>query len=81
MSLLVIYKIVRLFVNALTTDDKHYLLNRDNLTQPIQMKLSQNQKNFSDFFCVFKIYVKFNVKTIPLEKVFFSGIQNPKTLC
>ena len=22
-------------VNALTADDKHYLLNRDNLTQPI----------------------------------------------
>ena len=34
-SLLVIYKILRLFVNTLTADDKHYLLNRDNLTQPI----------------------------------------------
>ena len=29
-----------MFVNALTADDKHYLLNRDNLTQPIQMQLS-----------------------------------------
>ena len=48
-----IYKIVRLFVNALTADDKHYLLNRDNLTQPIQMQLSQKQKTFSEFFCAF----------------------------
>ena len=39
-----IHKILRLFVNTLTVDDKHYLLNRDNLTQPIQIKLSQKQK-------------------------------------
>ena len=26
-------------VNTLTVDDKHYVLNRDNLTQPIQMQL------------------------------------------
>ena len=48
-----IYKILRLFVNALTGDDKHYLLNRDNLTQPIQMQLSQKQKTFSEFFFAF----------------------------
>ena len=41
---------VRLICNALTADDKHYLLNRDNLTQPIQMQLSQKQKTFSEFF-------------------------------
>ena len=34
-------------------DDSHYLLNRDNLTQPIQMQLSQKQKNFSEFFFAF----------------------------
>ena len=44
---------VRFFVNALTTDDKHYLLNRDNLTKPIQMQLSQKQKTFSEFFFAF----------------------------
>ena len=32
MSLLLMYIFVRLFVNALTDYDKHYLLNRDNLT-------------------------------------------------
>ena len=45
-----IHKILRLFVNTLTVDDKHYLLNRDNLTQPIQMQLSHKQKNFFAFF-------------------------------
>ena len=59
-SLLVIYKIPRLFVNTLTADDKHYLLNRDNLTQPTQMQLYQKQKTFSEFFsCISKIYIKF----------------------
>ena len=52
-SLLVIHKILRLFVNTLTVNDKHYLLNRDNLTQPIQIKLSQKQKIFSEFFFAF----------------------------
>ena len=48
-----IYQIVRLFVNALTADDKHYLLNRDNLREPIQMQLSEKQKKFSEFFFAF----------------------------
>ena len=52
-SLLVICKIVRLFVNAVIADDKHYLLNRDSLTQPIQMQLSPKQKTFSPFFSPF----------------------------
>ena len=45
-----IQKILRLFVNTLTVNDKHYLLNRDNLTQQIQMQLSEKQKTFSEFF-------------------------------
>ena len=44
-----IRKILRLFVNTLTVNDKHYLLNRDNLTQPIQMQLTEKQKTFSQF--------------------------------
>ena len=50
---LVIIKILRLFLNALTVNDKHYLLNTDNLTQPIQIQLSQKQKTFSEFFFAF----------------------------
>ena len=34
-------------------DEKHYLLNRDNLTQQIQIQLSQKQKTFSEFFFAF----------------------------
>ena len=34
-------------VITVITYDKHYLLNRDNLAQQIQMKLSQKQKSFS----------------------------------
>ena len=45
-----IQKILRLFVNTLTADDKHYLLNTDNLAQLIQMQLSQKQKTFPEFF-------------------------------
>ena len=48
-----IYKIVKLFVNALTSDDKHYLLNKENLTQPSQMQLSEKQKTFSETFLAF----------------------------
>ena len=36
--------------NILSVEDKHYLLNRDKLTQPIQVQLSQKETAFSDFF-------------------------------
>ena len=52
-SLLVISKISRMFPNTLSGDAKYSLLNRDNLKQPIQMQLSQKQKNFSHFFAAF----------------------------
>ena len=51
--MLVLCKILRLFVNTLTDDDKYCLLYRDNFTQPIQTLLSQKQKNFSEFFSAF----------------------------
>ena len=61
-SLLVIHKILSLFVNTLRVNDKHNLLNRDNLMQPIQMKLSQKQKTFSQlFFGAFKIDIKLEI--------------------
>ena len=52
-SLLVIHKILRPFVNTLAVKDKHYLLNRENLTRAIQIQLSQKQKIFSEFFFAF----------------------------
>ena len=52
-SLLVIEKFLRLFVNTLTADDKHYMLNRENLTQPVEIQLSEKQKVLSVFFFPF----------------------------
>ena len=52
-SLSVMCKILRLFVNILTADDNCFLLNRDNLTQPIQVLLPGKQKTCSEFFFAF----------------------------
>ena len=49
-SLLVIWKILRLFVNTFTADDRYSLPNRSNLTQLIQMILSLREKSFVNFF-------------------------------
>ena len=51
--MLVLWKSLRLFVNTLTDDDKYCLLYRDNLTQTIQILLSQKQQTFSQFFSPF----------------------------
>ena len=42
-----------MFINTLRVNDKHFLLERDNLRQPIQIQLSQKQKIFSEFFFAF----------------------------
>ena len=52
-SLLGRCKISGLLPNTLSVDGKYSLLNRENLTQPIQMQLSWKQKTFSDFFSAF----------------------------
>ena len=51
--MLVLCKILGLFVNTLSEDDKYCLLYKDNLFQPIQILLSQKQKTFSQFFSAF----------------------------
>ena len=51
--MLVLCKILRLFVNTLTDDDKYSLLYTDNLMQPIQILLSRKLKTFSEFFSAF----------------------------
>ena len=42
-----------LLVNTLATDEKYPLLNRDNLTIPIQMHLSQKRITIPQFLAVF----------------------------
>ena len=49
-----------MFVHTLTVANKDYLLNRDKLTQPIQVELSQKEKVFSQFsFASLKSILKF----------------------
>ena len=42
-----------LFVNRLTAAQKYSLINRDNLTQPVEMQFSLKLKTFSKFFFAF----------------------------
>ena len=51
--MLVLCKFLRLLVKTLTDDEKYSLLYRDNLTQQIQILLSQKRKTFSEFFSAF----------------------------
>ena len=51
--MLVLCKILRLSVYTLTNNDRYCSLYRGNLTQPIQILLSQKQKTFSQFFSEF----------------------------
>ena len=51
--MLVLRKILGLFVNTLSEDDRYCLLYKDNLLEPIQILLSQKQKTFSQFFSPF----------------------------
>ena len=73
-SLLVICKVLWLFVNTFTADDKYSKLNRDNFTQQIQMEFSQKAKAFSQLFSgVFKSWLKFEhfqKKVYPHTNVF-----------
>ena len=43
-------------MNTLDVNDKYPILNRDNLTIPIQMQLFQKQKTFSQFLASFLKY-------------------------
>ena len=80
-SLLVICKISRLFPNTLSADGKYSLLNRDNLTQPIQMQLSRKQKTFSDFFSASlkcSLYFEYFIKKDDLHSWCISDISDPE---
>ena len=78
-----IHQILRLFVNILTRDDKSYLFNTDKLAQPIQMKLYQKQKTFSQIFFPFLksiINFKYLPKKGDLDTDVFSEITAPKKI-
>ena len=79
--MLVLWKILRLFVNTLTDNDKYCLLYRDNLTQPIQILLSQKRKTFFQFFSAFlKSTLNFEhfQKALTLMADVYSKLPSPK---
>ena len=49
----------------MTANDKYSLLNRDNLTQPIKILVSQKEKTFSQFFSAF---LKFSLNSEHFQK-------------
>ena len=72
-SVFVINKTLRLFVNTLTCDEKHYLLNRDNLTQPIEMQLYRNKKLFLNIFLAFLKSI-FSFKHFPKKMTLINDV-------
>ena len=74
-SLLLTCQILGLLVNTLAADEKYPVLNRDNLTIPIQMQLSQKQKTFSQLFAAFlkfRLNFKyFETKILPSQVFYF----------
>ena len=79
--MLVLWKILRPFVNTLSEDDKYCLLYKDKLSQPIQILLSQKQKTFSEFGSAFLKptlnFEHFETK-INLIAVVFPKLPSPK---
>ena len=72
-SLVVTCKVLRMFIHILTTNEKCSLLNRDNLTHPIRMQLSQKQKKKSQFVSTFLKSI-FNFE-------YFEKKDNPQSWC
>ena len=68
----------------MSADAKYSPLNRDNLTQPIQMQLSRKQKTFSNFFSTFSKsslnFERFFKKGDPYCR-FISEITDPEKPC
>ena len=58
------YEILKLFVHALTADDKYSSSNMKNLPQQFQTPLPQKQKSFSWFFIAF-LKCAWNLENFP----------------
>ena len=73
--MLVLCKLLRLLVKTLTDDEKYSLLYRENLTQPIQLLLSQKRKTFSELLSAFLKstlnFEHFQKKDDPLSRCIF----------
>ena len=73
-------KIMLLLVNTLAANENYPVLNRDNLTIPIQMQFSQKQNTFSYFFAAFlkgAINFKYVVKKMTVIDFVFPKLRTP----
>ena len=73
----------KLFPNTMSADGKYSLLNRENLTQPIQMQVPQKQKTFQIFFLHFWNLVeilKIFKKKMALIADIFPKLLTPKSV-
>ena len=72
-SLSIWYQILRLFVNAVTADDKYSDSNMQNLPQQFETPLSKKQKTFSDFLIAF-LKCAWNLENFPKKDEYHSLI-------
>ena len=83
MSLLLTCQILGLLVNILATNEKYLVLNRNNLTIPTQIQLSEKQKTLSEFFPALlksKLNLKyFEKKNMTLTAFVFPKLRTLKT--
>ena len=78
-SLLLTCYFLGMLVNTLAADKKYRVLNRDNLTIPIQMQLSEKQKTFSKFFAAlleFTLNFKYFKNKYDPHRFFISEIKD-----
>ena len=70
-----------MLVHTLAADEKYLVLNRENLTIPIQMQLSRKQIFFAYFYWIFKssLNSKHFEKKMTLIAFVFWKISTPKT--
>ena len=81
-SLLLTCQILGLLLNTLAADEKYPVLNRDNLTIPIHIQLSQKRITFSQFLApILKSSLNFKhlEKQMTLTAFVFTKLQTPKT--
>ena len=76
-SFLVIYKILRPFVNTFTAHRKYSVLNKQYLLHPIDMQLTQKQKTFYEFFFAIS-KARLNFEHIQKKKMILIGNAFPK---
>ena len=75
-SLVVTCKVLRMFIHILTTNEKCSLLNRDNLTHPIRMQLSQKQKK--NLNLSLRFWNLYSILSILKKKIIFRADVFPK---